>query len=70
MPSINFRVMSRVWGSIAATRWGVKACCMRVRTRVCFRVCGQWSRARYAILAECLRVLAVVTLAPLNEAPS
>ena len=33
---MSLRVISRVCGSIAATRSGVKACCMRALTRVCF----------------------------------
>ena len=41
--------MSRVCGSIAATRWGVKACCMRARTRVCF---GGSSRSSVSILVS------------------
>src|SRR6516164_7976143 len=41
--SISFRVRSRVCGSMAATRAGVKACCIRPRTRVCL---GGSSRSR------------------------
>ena len=47
--SISFRVISRVCGSIAATRSGVKACCMRALTRVCF---GGSSRKSVSILVS------------------
>ena len=49
MSSISLRVISRVCGSIAATRWGVKACCMRARTRVCF---GGSSRSSVSIFVS------------------
>ena len=46
---MSLRVISRVCGSIAATRSGVKACCMRALTRVCF---GGSSRRSVSILVS------------------